>query len=159
MNARAIVAAHDGSWVEGRLNQQSRIGESGVTQSAQAAQRWLEHALKVIVEHRLGVRQRPDRVEVVAALLQVTLVEAAQTSREVFRPVTGRRVGQVALGMQKVHAQERAQDVFATSPLVRSQQQRGIVGRLLKRRAELRAIEDVVAQLIFTPQIVGQIIA
>jgi hypothetical protein len=61
--------------------------------------------------------------------------------------------------MQKIHAQERVQNVFAASPLVRSQQQRNIVGRLLKRHAKLCAIKHIVAQLIFTPQIVGQILA
>ena len=65
----------------------------------------------------------------------------------------------MTLGMQKIYAQARVQDVFAASPFVRGLQQRGIVGCLLERRAEPRAIEDVVAQLIFTPQIIGQILA
>src|SRR3546814_12913926 len=91
MHSCHILTAHDRCRIQGRLDQQSRIGEARVAERRQTLQRGSEHPAKVIVEQGFGVRPRPLRVDILAALLQVSLVEAAEASLELR--TAARRVG------------------------------------------------------------------
>lgn len=87
-----ISAAHDLRWIERRADHHPRIGQAGIAQLGQALQRRLEHPLEMLVERYLRCGQRSKRVKVLALLLEVPAVEAAQHTGEVLGTCAARTV-------------------------------------------------------------------
>src|SRR3546814_18386804 len=103
------------------------MGEARVAERRQTLQRGSEHPAKAIVEQGFGVRQRPLRVEILAALLPVSLVEAAEASREIFGTAAASGARQMTLAAEETDPDPDPENILTDPPLCRPSHQRHIL--------------------------------
>ncbi|MNH24598.1 hypothetical protein D3C79_845430 [compost metagenome] len=110
------ILSQDGGRIQGRSNHDLGVVDAWIAEFREALEGVAENFLQVEVQFFLRGIERFERCMVVATLLQITVIETAQTSRQALGAVGAAsvRVIEVPLRTQEVHPHQRLENGGAT---------------------------------------------